>query len=153
MTDKGINNHPPQCSCGKVISSQASIILSTGVGVCQTPPGRPPGQIPPLADTPQADSYCSGRYESCWNAFLLFSIFSHKYIPEQQLCILMSLLHPPRVIVHVIWHSGESGIQEQISYLRFLKRHVMLTVRLKHVAERNKRQYKTFIEILTVKLI
>ena len=62
----------------------------------------------------------------------------------------MSLLHPPRVAVHIIWNSGEFGIQEQISYLRFLECHVMMTVRLKHVTERNTRQYKNFDEILPI---
>ena len=44
----------------------------------QTPPGRhpldkhPPGQTPPLGrHPPPLDGHCSGRYASCWNAFLL----------------------------------------------------------------------------------
>ena len=67
----------PQRSCGKVMVSQASIILFT-----DTPLGRhSPVQIPPWADTrlgrhppgrhlPPADGYCSRRYASYWNAFL-----------------------------------------------------------------------------------
>ena len=45
----------PQRSCGKIIFSQASVILVTeGVS------GRhPPGQTPPRADAPRG--YCSGR--------------------------------------------------------------------------------------------
>ena len=76
----------PQRSCGKVIFSQASVILSTG-GVCQTPPGRhplcrhhPPGQTTSLLGrhplgrhTPPADGYCCGRYASYWNAFLFLN--------------------------------------------------------------------------------
>ena len=54
--------------------SQASIILFTG-GVWQTPPRADtplPRQTPPWEDTPSpADGYCSGRYASYWNAFLL----------------------------------------------------------------------------------
>ena len=93
-------------SWGKVIFSQAPVILSTGGGVF--PLGRPPllgrhplgrhlpGQTPPWADTPQADTplgrhprsqtppwadtphrddHCSGWYTSYWNAFLLINIF------------------------------------------------------------------------------
>ena len=54
--------------------------VSTSVQAGIHPPGRPPpGQhlLPrkthPWADTapPQADGYCSGRYASYWNAFLL----------------------------------------------------------------------------------
>ena len=48
------NIYRPQCSCGKVIFSQAPAILSIG-----TPPGRhppmgrhPPGRHPPCTDTP-----------------------------------------------------------------------------------------------------
>ena len=83
----------PQRSCDKVMFLHLSVILSTG-GVSQhalgkTPPpppadtpsladtsplGRhPPQTHPPLGQTPQhpADGYCSGRYASYWNAFLL----------------------------------------------------------------------------------
>ena len=59
----------------------------------QTPLGRHPlWQTPPLADTPLGrqpplrDGYCSGRYASYWNAFLLkthftFFIQQEKYTP------------------------------------------------------------------------
>ena len=40
----------------------------------------------------------------------------------------MLLFHPIYEVVYIIWNSGESGIQEQISDLRFLERHVMLFV-------------------------
>ena len=45
----------------------------------QTPPGQadtPLGRHPPQARHPQADSYCSGRYASYWNAFLFISLKS-----------------------------------------------------------------------------
>ena len=64
----------------------------------------------------------------------------------------MSLLHPFRIIVHVVWNSGESRIQEQISNLRFLEGDVMLEVRFKHVTETNPCQSKNFNEILLIKL-
>ena len=68
----------PQRSCCKVMFSQASVILFTGEGVWQTPP-PPPGRHSPQVDTrpgrhpPPRDGYCSGRYVSYWNAFLLIS--------------------------------------------------------------------------------
>ena len=84
-------SYRPQRSCGKVMFSQASVILLTGEGisaqgVCvwQTPPGK----HPPWADTPLLSAcwdthtplpsacwdtppggHCSGRYASYWNAF------------------------------------------------------------------------------------
>ena len=95
-------HYRPQRSCGKVMFSQASVILLTG-GVCQTPPGRHPlvrhtppgshplGRPPSWADTPTpgqdtlpADGYCSGRYASYWNASLLH-IISYRlclYLPR-----------------------------------------------------------------------
>ena len=82
----------PQRSWANVIFLQASVILSTGGGVClsgcwdttpqeQTPPWEqtPREQTPPRADThrsrhpPKGDSSIrstSGRYASYWNAFL-----------------------------------------------------------------------------------
>ena len=91
----------PQRSCGKVIFSQASVSHSVHSGGCladtppwadtpladhrlgqtHSPPGRhpradsplgrhPPDRHPP-GQTPLADGYCSGRYASYWNAFLL----------------------------------------------------------------------------------
>ena len=76
----------PQGSCGKLMFSQASVILSTGGCLPDTLPGRHPrgrhprgrhppwadtphGQTPSRADSPRADGYCSGRYASYWNAF------------------------------------------------------------------------------------
>ena len=54
-------------SWGKVMFSQASPRAGTPLG--RHPPGQiPSGQISPL---PSRDSYCSGRYASYWNAFLL----------------------------------------------------------------------------------
>ena len=47
--------HYLQGSCGKVMFSHLSVILSTG-GVWQTPPGRHPHPLSPQADTPQADT-------------------------------------------------------------------------------------------------
>ena len=86
-------NYRPQRSCGKVMFLHLSVILSTG-GVSasvhagihphgQTPPSHPPGQTTPgrhplgrhplgrYTLPPPADGYCSGRYTSYWNAFLL----------------------------------------------------------------------------------
>ena len=99
---KGIPHlYRPQRSCGKVIFSQASVILFTGGGVCpacigadtpspcrhsprpdtpweDTPQGRhvplgrhPPGQTRP-GKHPPPYGHCSGRYASYWNAFLYF---------------------------------------------------------------------------------
>ena len=61
-------------SCGKVMFSQASVILFGG-GVSQ----HALGQTPPWADRPPPSGHCSqadtppndGRYASYWNAFLL----------------------------------------------------------------------------------
>ena len=47
-------NYRPQCSCGKVMFSQASVILTGGGGVAEPPP-------PP-------DGYCSGMH-SCFTYF------------------------------------------------------------------------------------
>ena len=83
----------PLRSYGKVMFSQASVILFTR-GVCGTDPGQrlpwadtplcrhpsgqtPPGQTPPGQTSPPRDGYCSGR--TYWNAFLFQSNFSlHK---------------------------------------------------------------------------
>ena len=44
---------PPQRSCGKVMFSQSSLILSTGEHGRHPPPGQvPPGRDNPLVDTP-----------------------------------------------------------------------------------------------------
>ena len=60
-----------QQSCGKVMFSQVSIILSMG-GVWQTPPWA---DTAPWADTNRADGYCSRQYASYWYAFLLIYLF------------------------------------------------------------------------------
>ena len=63
---------------GKVIFSQARVKNSVQGGVYPSMHGGrhplPPGQTPPRP----ADGYCSGRYASYWNAFLL------QYISEKQ---------------------------------------------------------------------
>ena len=90
--------YSPQQSWGKVIFSQASVILLTGGGsapggvlppggcVCSgecllprgvSAPGGWAGGDPPGADTPHGrkqppqDGYCCGRYASYWNTFLV----------------------------------------------------------------------------------
>ena len=84
-------------SCGKVMFSQASVILFTRWGSALMHAGIHPPEDTPWADTPQADTpwadtpradtppgrhppgqtpppnpplHCSGRYASYWNAFL-----------------------------------------------------------------------------------
>ena len=49
-----------------------------GGGKCTPPPpwaNTPLGRHPPPGQTPPADGYCSGRYTSYWNAFLLHFSF------------------------------------------------------------------------------
>ena len=66
------NYYRPQCSCGKIMFSQASVILFTG-GVWQTPPPDIPLGRHPRTDTPPTrDGHCSGRYASYWNTFLFY---------------------------------------------------------------------------------
>ena len=66
----------PHLSWGKVIFSQASVILSTGClfpgGVCSQ------GGRRYLVGTP-LDGYCCGRYASYWNAFLFVYFLSCFY--------------------------------------------------------------------------
>ena len=51
------DHYHPQCSCGKVMFSQASVILFEGGPLADTLLGRhPPGQTPSWADTPQTDT-------------------------------------------------------------------------------------------------
>ena len=95
MTSRYFGFYPPQCSCGKVMFSQASVILFTGGGVSDRYPlgrhlpgrhlpGRhpPTRQTPPQADTapgtqtPSADGYCCGLYTSYWNTFLFYIMLS-----------------------------------------------------------------------------
>ena len=69
----------PQHSCGNVMILHLSIILSTGgrgLGVEGVYPSMHWGRHPPSP----ADGYCSGRYASYWNAFLLLVWFINKYI-------------------------------------------------------------------------
>ena len=47
---------------------------------------------------------------------------------EEYLGILMLLFHSVQEVVHVIWNSGKSGIQEQLRDLGFLVSYVMLSV-------------------------
>ena len=58
------------------------------------PVRHPPGQ----ADTPPADSYCSRRYASYWNAFLLFTYFyaTMMFQYAKLLCLFPYLLMLPR---------------------------------------------------------
>ena len=63
----------PQRSCGKVMFSQASVILFTRGGVY---PSMHWGRHPTWEDTPPPDSHCSVRYASYWNAFLFDTIFA-----------------------------------------------------------------------------
>ena len=82
----------PQRSCGKVMFSQASVILSTG-DVAETPLDRhPPGRHPlcpvhagihtaslvhaGINSPPPSDGHCCGRYASYWNAFLFGKFFT-----------------------------------------------------------------------------
>ena len=79
------NFYRPQRSCGKVIFSQASVILFTGGGCLPSacwdthPPSprkhththREAHSTPPGKHTPHPlGGHCSGRYASYWNAFL-----------------------------------------------------------------------------------
>ena len=65
----------PQRSCGKVMFSQLSVILSTGGCLADNQPRGTYTHTP----THTADVYCSGRYASYWNAFLFTpSLASHK---------------------------------------------------------------------------
>ena len=76
----------PQRSWGKVIFSQASVILLTG-GVClsacwnktQPPPraGTPPGAVTPRHKACWEIRSTRGRYAPYWNAILCFSSFSN----------------------------------------------------------------------------
>ena len=86
-----LHHYRPQRSCGKVMFSQASVILSTGGGgVWQIPPGRhPPGQTPPWqtplpgrhprADTTQADT---PLLSACWDK-------------RPSPCLVHAGIHPP----------------------------------------------------------
>ena len=68
----------PQRSYGKVMFSQASVILFTGGGLF----GRhPPDRYPP----PRADGYCSGRYASYWNAFLFSKSFAENCMKMKEI--------------------------------------------------------------------
>ena len=79
----------PQRSCGKVIFSQASVILSTGVCLPAIPGQTSPWQADNTAPPPR-DGYCSGRYASYWNAFLCEHIFrlSHLFVGRKQMCLM-----------------------------------------------------------------
>ena len=71
----------PQRSWGKVIFSQASVILFTGASA-SVHAGMPPGKETPHKETP-LHTACwvirstSGRYASYWNAILCQIVVSH----------------------------------------------------------------------------
>ena len=75
---------------GKVMFPQASCdSVRGGRGVVwQTPPRHP---------TPR-DGYCSGRYASYWNAFLLLSYFLSIKITNGLCCTHIEVWEPPSVI-------------------------------------------------------
>ena len=78
--------------------SQVSVILSTGDGVSgRHPPGRSP-----RADTPPspADGYCSGRYASYWNTFLL-QIVSVLVEYKKKRLFKYKPINLPRLLMHV----------------------------------------------------
>ena len=90
-------------SCGKVMFSQASVILSTEgrrIPSGQTPPAGQTSlrQTPPSRHPPPRDSHCSGRYASYWNAFLYWQHL--RKVPE---CHLISLIQGALVIVHSMY--------------------------------------------------
>ena len=64
---------------GKVIFSQASVILLTGGGGLPGSPPPPPGRAP-------HDDYCCGRYASYWNAFLYYSLIN-PFFDSQRHCV------------------------------------------------------------------
>ena len=92
-----LDNYRPQPSCGRVMFSQASVILITGVCVADTPRADTPlGRHPPFPmhagihtplpsacwDTPPG-GHCTRRYASYWNAFLLkFRNEGNRHISE-----------------------------------------------------------------------
>ena len=69
----------PQCSCGKVMFSQASVILSTGGRGCVADPPPPsdpqsdtpwtdtPGRPPPPGRPPRADTPWADTPSACWD--------------------------------------------------------------------------------------
>ena len=67
-------------SCGKVIFSQAFVILSTEGGVSQ----HALGQTPPEDNPPQAGSCCR-QYATYWNAFLYLKIISRTPLDTHRL--------------------------------------------------------------------
>ena len=72
----------PKRSCGKVMFSQASVILFTG-GVSQ----QALGQTPRMQTPPPPDGHCSGRYASYWNSFLFANVFKISHFYTQLLAI------------------------------------------------------------------
>ena len=117
----GMHFYRPQQSWGKVIFSQASVILSTG-GVCSRGLSAPRGgvcvwfggvcawsrgvSVPRgcLVETPR-DGYCCGRYASYWNAFLLNDTEKVELMVRIQ--SLMAYSHIPSM-----WPGLEQGIWE-----------------------------------------
>ena len=87
----------PQPSWGKVIFSQASVILSTWEG-CLVHAGACSGGGPYSGGAPgpggsgpggawwrpPRDGYCCGRYASYWNTFLCLNIFGASYVTSNK---------------------------------------------------------------------
>ena len=101
QTHLNIHFYRPQRSWGKVIFSQASVILSTG-GRCLLLGGAWSGRClllggvcsgGCLVETPR-DGYCCGRYASYWNAFLF--VFKFR-------------LEPP-LPLHIHFKGGEANL-------------------------------------------
>ena len=112
----------PQRSCGKVMFSQASVILFMG-GVWQTPPGQTPipGQTPPPGRQPPADDYCSGRYASYWNAFLY--CLCRLSVPITKINVLFldaihAFVQPSRQVAVTKMVCGTSGQNKEEDYKR-----------------------------------
>ena len=70
-------------SCGKVMFSQASVILSTVGGGCAWQRGV----------RGRRDGHCSGRYASYWNAFLLLICLYKQFIFGQKSESMMRTVH------------------------------------------------------------
>ena len=89
MTSRYFGFYRPQCICGKVMFSQASVILFTGGGECLTDTpwvDTSPGRHSPWADTSQADTpsppgrhpppvrHCPGHTDTLSRRLLLWTV-------------------------------------------------------------------------------